>query len=264
MMNLVLITIFAASMAHASEGVISYGGDEILRNFFGISNRISEEIDFIPKALLAQQDKALSQELKAKIKTAKIVVSPERLYWNDSEVTAINFPQEDPPRIVISKKRWEELFFGALGDAKARSIVLHELLPLTGRADASYKKSDYLLRLMELVRLGKNSESLLLSLKFGEVDFAEFVRESQSYFLESRPDYELINEFRKNIIIFRHYSIDDVKTLFRNYFQSMPLYYCGVVVIRGDINLLESESALLKKAVYQEGIYWQKNLCKNY
>lgn len=70
---------------------------------------------------------------------------PYIIFWDSvRELDAINYPSENPPKIMISTKSWIKLNL-----QEKRLLVLHEILPSLGYVDFHYKYSNRLKKIID-------------------------------------------------------------------------------------------------------------------
>lgn len=118
--------------------VISFGGSEINRKVHTASQKLVTKMQNVPSFILPEKN--IANDIKNLMMTLKIEISTDPLFWEGSEVFAINYPDEVPKRLVISESKWLDLETKTV--AVIEPILLHELLPLVGVPDRNYEMSE--------------------------------------------------------------------------------------------------------------------------
>jgi hypothetical protein len=107
------------------------GGDAYTREFIEVAEEVIENLSANP---LVGVDHARFYQLVQEVK----VESQERLFLNGAEVDAINYATAVPPRIEMSRTRWDSM---ANMPYRRVLLVFHEFLGLMGIDDSKYQVS---------------------------------------------------------------------------------------------------------------------------
>lgn len=131
------------------------GGDEISQSFVEVGYKLVESLMKDPVA--GVDTEALLQAVKA-----TRVFSEERLVLRGTEVDAINYPDPQSPRILVSRSRW-----AAMEKSSHRRVFLafHEYLGIMGLDDSSYQISSRLDRAKVCERSPEVRKSIEKTLK---------------------------------------------------------------------------------------------------
>lgn len=128
-----------------ASGVISYGGDIIVRQFYDMSWEIHDRTRAFDPDLLPWPQ--LSLRLRSKIMELRVEVSEADVLWNGQPVLMLNTPYEPVPRILISKKKWIE---AQNSQEWLRRTMVHELFISLGITDIDYSESRLFNQLYDL------------------------------------------------------------------------------------------------------------------
>lgn len=161
------------NFAIADGAVISFGGGEDLLKVHALINNLAIKISNVPQFLLSE--KFLYSRIQSEVKSLKIIISAKPIYWEGSEVFAINFPEEKPKRLVISQSK-----LNTGGDFDI--LLLHELLPIIGVMDRSYKVSHEIIDVVKNWQSWKSSE-FFIDRYFQKNEFVKlWAEESKEYY----------------------------------------------------------------------------------
>lgn len=105
--------------------MVGNGGDLVTIEF----KRIIDDVI----SLVEEQDASLAIKLE-QAKERVSISSVENLVLAGNSVSALNFPDRDPPKIIIGQKAWKEVY----EEEDRRRLVLHELLYIAGINDDQY------------------------------------------------------------------------------------------------------------------------------
>lgn len=125
-----LNTLFFNTSWAGQEG---HGGDMAVSIFIGIASTVNNCL----QSNAPKEYPLLVGELRFMIQKAK-VYSVEKTILNGHEVDAINYPDQDNPRVLLNRARW--LKPDIRTDFRA-GLVLHEYLSLLGYQDDLYQIS---------------------------------------------------------------------------------------------------------------------------
>lgn len=144
LLSFLLITLAAqislSRLAHSAEsGQEGHGGDLIVADFLILGRDLSASLHQVAKAALPSEN--FAEEFDNVLSKARIV-SAERVYLGGAEVDAINYPWENPPRVVIGRERWLD---PRLARERKQLLILHELLSVLGHDDRLYQISHSLM-----------------------------------------------------------------------------------------------------------------------
>ncbi|WP_373997877.1 hypothetical protein [Bdellovibrio bacteriovorus] len=241
--------------APASEGVISYGGDAVTAAFFEAANQVVHELQELPAPLLPKD--RLVHEMKDLLKVLRVESKSERLFWNGSEVFAINYPEKKT--ILLSILRWNE----SIHRENLKKLVLHELLPLIGLSDTDYMTS---MRLTEMVFYnGRGEYSLLLSsfLSTSE-NLNAFVPLARSYFQVYPHDGKFLETILDRFSQISSESHSAIEQIFIEYFKALPGKYCYYIQVAWTIKDAAASPHPLIKSLGKLGQQWHYQYCKSY
>ena len=231
----VFVTMFLvlASVAHAKGGgTAGNGGDAYALEFTTLARIIAESLAN-QHIKLADVDAAKFSEQIEKTK----VVSLEQTILNDTEVDAINYPQEN--KIEISRSRWKEY----KGDQRKKlGLILHEMLGVMNVNDDHYQISSKYLEQIDR-----------------EVGAIAALPDSANWFKvitnsPNRVSYLIAGTFGADITIehdvqFDSWSLHQART--SSHFDLSPLGNTGLFRGDGFVNRARSELNLI---AYADGI----------
>lgn len=140
-MKFLYLLFFTAITAHASpvaleSGQEGHGGDIAVAQFIQQTDFLLNDLAKIEPAQLPNAN--FISELVAATQHTKIYSTDLPLTLNGVEVDAVNFPDMNNPRIIISRNRWLDT---RVHFSWRRLLILHEYLSIIGHQDGRYEIS---------------------------------------------------------------------------------------------------------------------------
>jgi len=127
------LAVLPSRAAHA--GQEGHGGDIAVSIFVGVAYKTPACLKDSP--LNDREYPGLADDFAAAIARTS-VYSVDKTVLNGNEVDAINYPDIESPRILISRSRWLD---DRLTNQMRALLVFHEYLSIAGYDDSSYKIS---------------------------------------------------------------------------------------------------------------------------
>lgn len=131
----------------------THGGDIAVLEFTELLAQLTTSLQRIPSQELPMDSFA---EVVLRKSKEVVIRSEEKVFFDGHEVNAINFPNKNPPEIVISRSLWN---FEPSKRTEYRTLVLHEMLYLVGIDDDGFAYSKDLYGLILLYE-EKNLQNL--------------------------------------------------------------------------------------------------------
>ena len=133
---LMFLVVFTVSCSDSqpslqSETHVGNGGDEVAAAFIAVAEEIVQDLQTTPI------DSIDLSSLESAIDGTEIV-SEEKVYLKDREVSGLNFPDSTPPTIKVNRSMWNSL---TNESPERKMFVLHEYLGILGIEDSSYEIS---------------------------------------------------------------------------------------------------------------------------
>ena len=139
----ILITILMTlSFTTWSKGQEGHGGDMVAAEFYSLSGEVLKSLKLVPSSELPTKN--FSKLFEQSLENTDIF-SVDRVFVDNFEVDAINFPDADNPKIMIGRERWLDK---RLTEKMKKMLIIHEFLSIMGFDDALYKLSSQISKLI--------------------------------------------------------------------------------------------------------------------
>jgi hypothetical protein len=199
--TLVLLSLLWTQIAFGGGAVISFGGSDINQQIHSVAQDLAEQIEAVPQFLLPEKN--LSNRIRGVMMKLKITVSEQPLYWEGSEVLAVNFPNEEPKRLSISKSVWKQTIWKSRFEID--SIILHEILPLIGVIDRDYVVSNDIMDVLHTWN-GDSSTEYFIRRYVSDRKFLQiWAANSKEYYKTWGPDGKQLIAY----LAYRHFPMDE-------------------------------------------------------
>lgn len=230
---LILVFTFSKSLA-LNNGVISYGGDAVIQKTYEMMYSLAEKVNRYDSLLLPWED--LATKLQSQIPNIKITYSNERLFLNEKEVMAINYPTATPVLLVVSVPRWNEIY--QTNPVDVEKVILHELMHLQGFLDIDYRFS---LQIWSLFNYNPLSIDLIqfTLLRNDKAYLAHWEKVSEELYARYRYDTEFLLALLENLKSVQLSEIQTWKKINQNYIRSLPDFTCDNITFRSAVKRLK-------------------------
>lgn len=220
-----------------ASGVISYGGDVIIRQFYDMAWEVLERADAFDPEILPWL--RLSDRLHEIIPELRVEVSEEEVFWNGQSVLMLNLPEEKPPRIIIAKKKWVEARKNS-ADWLQRTMV-HELFLSVGILDVDYGESRLFNTLHEFRVQQKSTSAIQFYILNRRPWYIDWWNRNASYLYRYDPyDAEFLPNLARHVDEIREANLSNWVAIVNDFFRTYSGYgLCADENTRRNIDALD-------------------------
>lgn len=251
----IFLVIMWSQSVFANGAVISFGGDEDIQRIHRLAQELAHKLAQVPDFILPEGN--LSLRFQEEMKTLNIVVTSKPLFWEGTEVFAINYPQEIPKKLVISRSKLNSI-------KEPLPLVLHELLPLVGVGDRDYKASQEIMKVLRSWHSGKSSEYFMQRYWENNNFLERWAQNAEKYYSDWGGDgSQLLTYFAFYDFPIRNDEVSLWSTIINQYVKTYSAKICEDNIFKVKLDSLKRKT---QKPYPEISFYfenWYQSLCKD-